>query len=169
MKSHSLIPTLCVLALGFACAGCLSSGSGASTPRYTVADTAGELKVAGARPEVRLQSDIRAYNVPLRFNADGSVTPCAGIRYYAPLELAMTRALRDITQEDASARPRKVLIEAFGVDARGAQPIAHVALRFANGEVIRKESPIDPSLPPAELRKTLGKLLLEAYRTACTH
>lgn len=167
MKSHSFFLIPCLLMLCFATAGCLSSGSGASTPRYTVADTAGEAKVAGARPEVRLQADIRAYNVPLRFNADGSVTPCAGIRYYAPLELAMTRALRDITQEDDSARPRKVMIEAFGVDARGEKPVAHVVLRVATGEVIRKESPIDPTLPPAELRKTLGKLLLDAYRTAC--
>lgn len=53
---------------------------------------------------VRMANDLRAYNTPLFFHADGTVTPYHSVTYYAPLEVALERALADTTHFTASTQ-----------------------------------------------------------------
>lgn len=46
---------------------------------------------------LRMAEDLRAYSAPLVFHVDNTVTVSRDLMYYAPLEVALARALEDIT------------------------------------------------------------------------
>ncbi len=150
--------------------GCsLFTSSTNERPRlYTVADLPSK-PILAPRPFARMADDLRAARTPLRFNNDGTVEPCRGIHYYAPLELAITRALQDatLTPPNMLGQKQTVVIETFGIDARGDAPLARITLRSAQENVITRTAPAPKT--PETLRKCLGDLLLEAYREACSH
>jgi hypothetical protein len=78
------------------------------TPEVTASQTPKHLPFSKLR--VRMAKDLRAYNTPLRFKADGTVEPYRGLTYYAPLELALERALQDMTSLDKT-NPRALSVE----------------------------------------------------------
>ena len=93
----SIILALGVIAL---LCGCVSTPP---AKRYTVFTPDAILSLGGplysdaSGVRVRMAEDLRAYNVPLFFHADGSVTPYRALQYYAPLEVALKRALEEVT------------------------------------------------------------------------
>ncbi len=134
-------------------------------PRYTVAEMPDvRVKRNNTAVTVRMASDLRAYNQPLIFNADGTVRPCVDFTYYAPLEVAIERALVDASDFNLTAStPLRVTVSDFCVDARGETPIAKVTLKTKE-KACTKTAPLSDDYTVAELRGTLGMLLLTAYQ-----
>ncbi len=136
-------------------------------PKYTVIDPIAEplCAVENSGLTVRMSQDIRAYTVPLCFNADGTVKPIYDLTYYAPLEVAIERTLTDVTVFSATQPQNlRITVKDFCIDARGQVPVAKVTLATATKTSTQTaELPLSVAIP--ELRATLGSLLLEAYRT----
>jgi len=153
MKSRFLL-MLSLLAL----AGC------ATTPvaKRTVGLPA-EFSVAlpAADLDVRLAEDLRTSANPLRFRADGTVVPCRSLVYYAPMEAALARALRDAARPAGEGVLRLTVLD-FCADERGETPVARVTL--AAGK--RRASAVRP-LPEGwgapDLRTALAQALQEAF------
>ena len=108
-----MILRLTLLVLAFSCVvGCAAT----KTKRYTVftpemtASTQTQKSLPFSKLRVRMAKDLRAYNTPLRFKADGTVEPYRSLTYYAPLELALERALQDITHLEKQD-PRALVVE----------------------------------------------------------
>lgn len=144
------------------------------TPKYTVL-TAPEPRALPAgytALTVRLADDIRSAPNPLCFHADGTVTLCRELTYYAPVEVAITRALQDAfvrRKESLPARkPLRLTVRTFGVDARDATPKAVVRLDFPAEQLdVRSEEPLPAAYTARELRDALGKALLRSMERAC--
>ncbi len=133
-------------------------------PRYTVANEAQtKLTRDAASLSVRMAADLRTYHQPLIFNADGTVNVYRDISYYAPLEIAIERALHDATVFNATAHaPLRITVRDFCIDARGDRPMAKVTLKM-NRKVLTKTAPLSLDYTPGEVRDALGSLLLSAY------
>ena len=103
--------TLLALALSFmmGCAATKAKRYTVFTPEMT-ASTQTQKSLPFSKLRVRMAKDLRAYNTPLRFKADGTVVPYRGLTYYAPLELALERALQDMTSLDKT-NPRALSVE----------------------------------------------------------
>ncbi len=139
----------------------------ASTPaakKYTVGlpETA-PLAVPAAVLDVRMAEDLRAYRNPLVFAADGTVAPCRGLVYYAPLELALARALQDVSAFARESGTLRITVRDFHADCRGAEPVARVTLEATNGNTASATAPLPADWTPEQLREALAGLLLKAY------
>ncbi len=145
----------------------LLAGCSTTLPqKYTVADLPAEpvAQLHVSAISVRMAKDLRAYDTPLYFKADGTVTPLRDLTYYAPLEVAIERALTDATMIfGTGAAPLKVTVEDFCLDARGETLQAKVTLASGPHSASAIEN-LDtlPSTP--QLRNIFGDLLLEAYQ-----
>lgn len=171
MKLSQALSHLLLASIALPLIGCFSGGV---TPKYTVLDPMTPI-ASPILPKVRLSDHLRAFAEPLCFHADGTVTPCRKLTYYVPLELAIAQALNDITAPqttpDGSPLPGRVAmlrVEAFGIDARTAEPKAIVTLTTpaptgAFPLVVTATRPLPPSPDPEHLRKALGEALVEAY------
>lgn len=121
---------------------------------------------------VRMADDIRSAPNPLCFHADGRVTLCRELTYYAPIEVAITRALQDtfsMRKEGMTAhKALRVVVRTFGVDARTETPKAIVHLDFPAEQLdIRVEAPLPENYTAQDLRDTLGKALFQCIENAC--
>lgn len=132
------------------------------TPKYAVGLPAGDtITLPAARLELRMAEDLRAYANPLILHADGTVTPCRALAYYAPLELALARALRDTSRFSGEGTCR-LTIRDFHADLRGATPLARVTLADAK-TIVSITEPLPEDWAAPQLRDTLARLLRQAY------
>ncbi len=155
MKSILLLLPLLILA------GCATS----LPPKYTVTEHASVplAEVDTSVLTVRMAKDLRAYATPLCFNADNTVVEVSDLTYYAPLEVAIERALNDVTQKTGtSTRPLRITVQDFCVDKRGDEPVAKVTLE-ARGNYVTKVAALSPDYTTIQLRDALGELLLQSY------
>lgn len=155
------------------CLGCVSTPP---KPKYTVftPECCKQLPGNYTTLSVRMADDIRSAPNPLYFHADGRVTLCRELAYYAPIEVAITRALQDTfsMRKDGIANPKtlRVVVRAFGVDARSGTPNAVVLLDFPNeGLDVRVEKPLPENYTTQELRDTLGEALFQSIEKACAN
>lgn len=129
---------------------------------------------------VRMAEDLRAYNVPLCFAADGTVVPYRALNYYAPLEVALERALEDassFTKTRLGVLKLKVrdycLVEQS--TPQGTQRFVRVTLRALYPDATHPtfEHSVAQSLSaeatPAEVRDALATALMSAYRACAMH
>ena len=162
------LPALSALPLLILLAGCFSTS--APQPKYTVADLPEQPMPELATLRVRLAPDLRSLSTPIQFNEDGTVVPVRGITYYAPLELAIERLLREAAgpQTTELARGKMLTLTFFGVDARGGEAQAVVAFTLEGKPIVSRRiaRPLPPDCTPAQLRKLLGDLLLELCKEA---
>lgn len=131
-------------------------------PKYAVGLPEGTaVALPAARLELRMAEDLRAYANPLILHADGTVTPCRALAYYAPLELALARALRDATHFTGEGTCR-LTVQDFHADLRGPTPLARVTLADAKTAISLTE-PLPEGWTAPQLRDTLARLLRQAY------
>ena len=166
---NRLLPTLLLPLL---LAGCFSSG----TPplrHYTVLDPpASQHPVTPANLDisVRMAPDLRAADAPTLYRADGSVSTLRVLTYYAPLELAIPRALRErASLADFGLQPGQALvlhIHDFCVDYRTSDgiPVARITLSANGHTLITTSQPLPANATPAQIRATLADCLLKAIR-----
>lgn len=141
----------------------------APTPKYSVLtpEERCTLPADYTAISVRLADDIRTAPNPLHFHADGRVTLCRELTYYAPLELAISRALNDtfsIRKEGTTQKkPLRILVNTFGVDESSGTPKACVHLEIpAKGLEARAEQPLPEAYTAQDLRNALGEALLQS-------
>lgn len=77
--------------------GCLATSSQPKYAVFPVNHTLEPVSSTAAGLRLRMAEDLRAYDTPLFFQADNTVRLNHTLRYYAPLEVALARALEDIT------------------------------------------------------------------------
>ncbi len=155
--------TLCSLfAIALVAAGCAT----APTPRYTIGLNADTPKVTlpSARLEVRMAEDLRAYASPIVYHTDGTITVCNDLRYYAPLELALQRALEDQTAFAGKGIIR-IVVRDYCVDLRGDKPVVRVTLAAASGRTATATAPLSADWDSAQLRAAFAQALYEAYQS----
>ncbi len=166
---NRLLPTLLLPLL---LVGCFSSGTPPQR-RYTVLDpTAAQLPVTPANLDisVRMAPDLRAADAPTLYRADGSVSTLRVLTYYAPLELAIPRALRErASLADFGLQPGQALvlhIHDFCVDYRTSDgiPVARITLSANGHTLITTSQPLPANATPAQIRATLADCLLKAIR-----
>lgn len=165
---NRLLPTLLLPLL---LVGCFSSGTPPQR-RYTVLDpTAVQLPVTPADLDisVRMAPDLRAADAPTLYRADGSVSTLRALTYYAPLELAIPRALRELGPTPLSLQPGQALvlhIHDFCVDYRTSDgiPVARITLSANGHTLITTSQPLPANATPAQIRATLADCLLKAIR-----
>ena len=153
---NRLFPTLLLPLL---LVGCFSS----STPpqrHYTVLDPpASQHPVTPADLDisVRMAPDLRAADAPTLYRADGSVSTLRALTYYAPLELAIPRALRP-------GQTLSLHIHDFCVDQRTPDdiPVARVTLSANGHALVTTAKPLPANATPAQIRATLADCLLDA-------
>lgn len=153
---------------------CLGCASTPPKPKYTVFTPAYHKPLPGdyTALSVRMADDIRSAPNPLCFHADGRVTLCRELTYYAPIEVAITRALQDtfsLRKEGMTAhKPLRVVIRTFGVDARSGAPKAVVHLDFPAEQLdTRIEEPLPENYTAKDLRDALGEALIQSIEDAC--
>lgn len=153
---------------------CLGCASTSPKPKYTVFTPECHKSLPGdyTALSVRMADDIRSAPNPLCFHADGRVTLCRELAYYAPIEVAITRALQDtfsMRKEGMTAhRPLRIVVRTFGVDARFGAPKAVVHINFPAEQLdTRIEEPLPENYTVQELRDTLGKTLFRCIESAC--
>ena len=166
---NRLFPTLLLPLL---LVGCFSS----STPpqrHYTVLDPpASQHPVTPTNLDisVRMAPDLRAADAPTLYRADGSVSTLRVLTYYAPLELAIPRALRErASLADFGLQPGQALvlhIHDFCVDYRTSDgiPVARITLSANGHTLITTSQPLPANATPAQIRATLADCLLKAIR-----
>lgn len=154
---------------------CLGCASTPPKPKYTVftPECCKQLPGDYTALSVRLADDIRSAPNPLCFHADGTVTLCRDLVYYAPVEVAITRALQDtFSMRKAGApahKPLRITVRAFGVDERDGTPKAVVRLELpAEGLDIRTEKALPEASTAHQLRNALGEALLQAVDRLCS-
>lgn len=165
MKPLLLLLPLAALAL----TACTSTPP---APRYTIFPTTEavpQVTMPGASLRLRMAEDLRAYNAPLHFHADGTVTTFRALRYYAPLELALERALADLTTFQSTAngtlnvevRDYCLVDTADGMEAR-----VTLVLMPSGQTPIRRSAvqPLPATATTAEVREAFAAALREAYR-----
>ena len=156
-----LLPALLTLPL----TGCFMFGS-ATPVRYAVGTPRTpqvEADVSGL--SVRMADDLRAAKSPLLFKKDGTVTRVPGLTYYAPVEVVLGRALREMIglSEDRRAPTADLMVTDFCVDATGDAPVARVTLVYRNtGKTVTETQPLRDPADPAEVRIALAKALTDA-------
>lgn len=168
MKSFT---ALLLLPLLFA----LGCASAPPKPKYTVFTPDCRMQLPGdyTSLSVRLADDIRSAPHPLCFHADGTVTLCRELAYYAPIEVALTRALQDTFSlrkaETTPAKTLRLVVRTFGVDARSGTPkaVVHLDLPSAGLEA-RVEAPLAETYTAHDLRNALGAALLQSVGNICT-
>lgn len=153
---------------------CLGCASTPPKPKYTVftPEHHKPLPADYTALSVRLADDIRSAPNPLCFHADGRVTLCRELTYYAPIEVAITRALQDtfsMRKEGMTAhKPLRVVVRTFGVDARSGAPKAVVHIDLPAEQLdMRIEEPLPGNYTAQDLRDALGKALLQCIESAC--
>lgn len=147
-----------LLALAILLLGCATTPA----PKYAVGLPAGDsITLPAARLELRMAEDLRAYATPLILHADGTITPCRALAYYAPLELALARALRDATRFTGEGTCR-LTVRDFHADLRGPTPLARVTLTDGKATFSSTE-PLPQDWAAPQLRETLARLLRQAY------
>lgn len=141
----------------------------APTPKYSVLTPEEHCSLPAdyTTLSVRLADDIRSAPNPLYFHADGRVTLCRELTYYAPMEIAINRALNDtfsIRKEGMKQKkPLRILVQTFGVDARSGTPKACAHLEIpAKGIDARIEQPLPAAYTAQNLRDALGEALLQS-------
>lgn len=150
-----LLPLLALVIL----LGCATT----PTPKYAVGLPATEpIAVPAARLELRMSEDLRAYANPLILHSDGTVTPCRALSYYAPVELALARALRDVSCFDG-ADTLRLTVRDLHADLRGSVPLARVTLADARNRIFTRTVPLPSDWAAPQLREALAALLLQAY------
>lgn len=158
MKRLALLLPLLVAVLG-----CFSSE--APLRRYTVMDldpARAADPIAAPRPiRLRMAPDLRAAVAPTLYRADGSVSTVPGLRYYAPLELAIPRAVAELPRETLPKDLRDVTILDFCVDCRtpDGAPLARVTLRHGDGAPISVTEPLPADATPGQTRAALARCL----------
>ena len=159
--------------LALALTGCF--GGAAPLPRYTVADPepAGYALAPEPAPAiaVRMAPDLRAAVSPTLYRADGTVSSVRGLTYYASLELAIARALRETRPADLGLTSREELaltIHDYCVDERtqDGTPVARVALTARSGPSATATEPLPPAATPGQIRAALARCLRAAVREA---
>lgn len=145
-------------------AGCL--GTAQAPRRYTVADPAPDRRPWGPDLTVRTAPDLRAATAPLLFRADGSVATLRALTYYASLEVAIDRAIRESMTPPPNGETR-LLVRDFCVDERGDAPVARVTIEGPRGAKTATE-PLPPAAPPEQIRAALARCLQTAYSQATT-
>ena len=170
---NRLFPTLLLPLL---LVGCFSS----STPpqrHYTVLDPpASQHPVTPADLDisVRMAPDLRAADAPTLYRADGSVSTLRSLTYYAPLELAIPRALRErASLADLGLQPSQALelhIHDFCIDHRTADgiPVARVTLSANGHTLITTSQPLPANATPAQIRTILADCLLKVIHRSLT-
>ncbi|HIV09628.1 MAG TPA: hypothetical protein IAC79_05915 [Candidatus Spyradenecus faecavium] len=165
---NRLLPALLPAALLLA--GCF--GGAAPQRHYTVLDpAAGVVAPAALDLDVRMAPDLRAASAPTLYRADGSVSTYPGLTYYAPLELAIPRALRELGPEALGLKPGDRLdldVLDFCVDRRTPDgvPVARVTLSADGRAPVTVAKPLPAGATPLQTRALLASALLEAIRDA---
>ena len=113
----------------------------------------------------------RLYMVEYHRRADGSVSTYPGLTYYAPLELAIPRALRELGPEALGLKPGDRLdldVLDFCVDRRTPDgvPVARVTLSADGRAPVTVAKPLPAGATPLQTRALLASALLEAIRDA---
>ena len=91
----------------FTLCGCTSTPAPQKYTVFTMNTTAEKpftSEAAGLR--LKMAEDLRAYNSPLLFRANGTVVQNKQVQYYAPLEIVLERALEDVTTFKATTKER---------------------------------------------------------------
>lgn len=153
---------------------CLGCASTPPKPKYTVFTPTSHKALPGdyTALSVRMADDIRSAPNPLCFHADGRVTLCRELTYYAPIEVAITRALQDtfsIRKEGmTTGKPLRIVVRTFGVDTRSGTPkaVVHIELSAAKLDC-RVEKPIPEDYTAKDLRDALGEALIQSIEDAC--
>lgn len=171
----TIFPLMC--ALGLLMTGCagkplpkrysvFSAGSSAASAESVTSPYSG-LKV-------RMAEDLRAHAVPLRFHANGEVSAYRALTYYAPLEVALTRALEDCTAFQRT-RPEVLAIEVRDYclveHPDGATSALEVRVTLQARPVGAPEPPrrctrsrtLPTDASPSIVRQAFAETLLEAY------
>lgn len=160
-----------ILLLPLFLVGCFSSGA-APQRRYTILDP--KIRQTPVNPAdldltVRMAPDLRAADAPIFYRADGSVSTFRDLTYYAPLELAIPRALRELGPAPIGLQPGQDLslyIHDFCIDQRTPDDIAVARVTLsANGHpLVTATEFISPTATPGLIRTTLADCLLDAIR-----
>ncbi len=158
MKTFNLFALFAVLFV----VGCATT----LPPAYTLTTgTVNPIPSAHSELSLRMAPDLRTYNHPLTFFADGTVKPTSAIRYYAPLELAIERTLSDMTTFTATKHAvRRITVQDFCIDHRGVEPCVRVTLKegTTRASVFK---PLPTTATHDDARRLLGECLTEAYLT----
>jgi hypothetical protein len=130
-----------------------------------------------------MAEDLRAYNVPLFFHADGSVTPYRALQYYAPLEVALKRALEEVTVFSGK-RPEKekIVVRDYcivehpnpSIEGRPAGWEVRVTLQVTDVDPSPKHRTAsvyltDPTPTPQQIRDAFATALYDAYAPQQEH
>lgn len=131
-------------------------------------------KASGLR--LRMAEDLRAYNMPLCFHADGTVTPYRAMQYYAPLEVALKRALEDTTLFlGTSPEKTKIIVRDYCIVERPTPQDGHpagfevrVTLQVTDVDPSPKHRTAsvyltDPTPTPQQIRDAFATALHGAY------
>lgn len=162
-----LLPLLPLLIL----AGCF--GAKPTAARHTVADPEPVGYVLAPEPApaiaVRMAPDLRAATAPTLYRADGTVSTVHGLTYYASLELAIARALRETKPSMLGLTSREELaltIQDYCVDERtpDGTPVARVTLTARTGPSATATEPLPADATPAQTRAALARCLRAAVR-----
>ncbi len=129
-------------------------------------------EAAGLR--LKMAEDLRAYNAPLLFRADGTVAQNRQIQYYAPLEIVLERALEDITTFKATTKERmSIEVRNYCIIEKEANLEVCVSLKV---KVPGRESNtftatrcVPNKSDATTLRTAFAEALKSAYASALTH
>lgn len=165
-RKRGLFRVLPLLLPALLLAGCFASG--APQRNYTVMDPdvsrAGDPVNAQLTLRLRMAPDLRAAIAPTLYRADGSVSTVPGLRYYAPLELAIPRALRELPPEALPENTLDLTILDFCVDCRtpDGAPLARVTLQRGARPPVSATEPLPEGATPAQTRAALARCLRAA-------
>ena len=156
-----MMRTLSLLLLAATLAGCAA----APKPKYTIGfEKEAPIIVGASDISLRMAEDLRAYNNPLIFNADGTVVPCKTLNYYAPLEVLLASTLRQATTFTLQKGIFPITVQAFHADLRGPTPIARVTLENPTTHAtVTRTADLPEGWTAQDLRLALAKLLRETY------
>lgn len=136
------------------------------TPKYTVGlEKMEPVEMPCGGLTVRMASDLRSYSHPLRFKADGTVEQVRSLTYYAPLEVVLERALRDVSSfNPASKQVKQVIVETFAVVEGEDGEFVRVRLRgYPGNRVVRVDTSTVDTTDVAALRAALAEALYRAF------
>lgn len=142
--------------------GCSST----ATPKYTVGlEKMQPMEMRCGGLTVRMASDLRSYSHPLRFKADGTVEQIRSLTYYAPLEVALERALRDVsTFNSKSTQVKQIIIETFAVVEKEEGAVVRVRLRaYPRNLPAQVEKHVPDQADAATLRAAFADALYTAF------
>lgn len=163
----------CVLLILIALTGCFSTSK---TMRYSVlppVKMGTPLSTFFSTPysgiTVRVAKDLRAYDTPLRFKANGAVEPYRALSYYAPLEIALDRALSDLTICEGRIPKRlTVVVKDYCIqedDQGNAKVQISLVTRLEKKDTvsIRIAEDLPKDYTPQQVRDAFARLLPDAW------